>query len=152
MVTTVEYQRRREALAAHGYAWNYQDIWQPKITLYRHAPALDAEGNEAFPVGTVLKGLPGNPDYAERKAGQGLLPYPPNESCTCRWCAESRIEVKVQGHADRLKEAVKNVVSSTSEDNEPFVTAECPDCSFKATAPTGTGASSRLRAHSKIHS
>ena len=139
-ITTRERTELRDELVGQGYSWEYIDDWHPKITLYRHAIKMSPSGEVISPAGTAVKGLPGNPDYVARKAKLGMLPYLPSDTCTCRWCAESRIEVK------------KDVVSSTDENNEPFATAECSDCSFKATAPTGTGAASRLRAHSKIHS
>ena len=139
-LTTRDRTELRKELVGQGYSWEFIDEPHSKITLYRHVATMTPKGDIISPVGTAIKGLPSTPDYALSKAKLGMLPYPPSESCTCEWCAESRIEVK------------KDVVSSTDEDNEPFATAECPDCSFKATAPTGTGASSRLRAHSKIHS
>ena len=139
-ITTRERTELRDELVGQGYSWEYIDDWQPKITLYRHAIKMSPSGEVISPAGTAVKGLPGNPDYVARKAKLGMLPYLPSDTCICRWCAESRIEVK------------KDVVSSADENNEPLATAECPDCSFKATAHTGTGAASRLRAHSKIHS
>lgn len=139
-LTTKDRTELRDELVGQGYSWEYIDDWQPKITLYRHAIKMSPSGEVISPAGTAVKGLPGNPDYVARKAKLGMLPYLPSDTCKCRWCAESRIEVK------------KDVVSSADENNEPLATAECPDCSFKATAHTGTGAASRLRAHSKIHS
>ena len=54
MVTTTERQAERAELVSQGYAWEYIKEWQPKIPLYRHAPGMDMEGNEAFPVGTPI--------------------------------------------------------------------------------------------------
>lgn len=78
----------RQELVAQGFSWEYLDEWQPKTTLYRHAPGLDTKGDMVFPVGTEIKGVPGNPDYVLRKARLGMYPYPPNSTCPCRWCAE----------------------------------------------------------------
>ena len=51
MVSLSDRQRMRQELVSQGYSWEYVDEWQPKTTLYRHAPGLDIQGNEAFPVG-----------------------------------------------------------------------------------------------------
>ena len=59
MITTADRGPMKTELVANGYAWNYLDTWQPKITLYRHAPGLTVTGELAFPVGTPLPQLPG---------------------------------------------------------------------------------------------
>ena len=86
MVTTTDRQRMRVELVAQGYSWEYIDEWQPKTTLYRHAPGLDINGEVVFPVGTSITGVPGNPDYVLRKARLGMFPYLPGDNCECRWC------------------------------------------------------------------
>ena len=78
----------RQELVAQGFAWEYLDEWQPKTTLYRHTSGLDVEGNEVFPVGSEVKGVPGNPDYVLRKARLGMYPYPPSDGCSCSWCSQ----------------------------------------------------------------
>ena len=98
MVSFKDRRQMRQELVSQGFAWEYIDEWQPKTTLFRHAPGLDMQGNEAVPVGAQIKGVPGNPDYVLRKARLGMFPYPPNEGCQCRWCsqrAETNIPVKV---------------------------------------------------------
>ena len=62
MVNLSDRQRMRQELVAQGYSWEYVDEWQPKTTLYRHAPGLDIQGNEVFPVGSPIKGVPGSPE------------------------------------------------------------------------------------------
>ena len=87
----VEYKDRREMrqeLAASGYSMEYLDEWQPKTTLYRHAAGMDMSGKVAFPVGSEVSNVPGSPDYVIRKAKIGMLPYPPNDACTCKWGVE----------------------------------------------------------------
>ena len=147
MVTTVERQRLRKELVSQGYRWDYVDSWPPKTTLYRHAPGLDVEGNEVSPVGTAIKGVPGNPDYVARKSRLGMLPFPPNEGCECRWCVEKRgpvAEVPAgppQESVGVVEEAVESLLS----------VVQCGECGFKATGATTSGAISRLRVHSKTH-
>ena len=141
MVTTVERQRLRQELGSQGYTWDYIDTWQPKTTLYRHAPGLDVEGNEVFPVGTAIKGVPGNPDYVARKSRLGMLPFPPNEGCECRWCVEKRGPV-AEVPAGPPQESVGVVEEAV---------VQCEECGFKAAGATTSGAISRLRVHSKTH-
>ena len=87
-MTTKERTDLREELVGQGYSWNYIDEWQPKVTLYRHREMKNPKGEVVSEAGTKVEGLPGNPDYVSRKARQGLLQWPPTDSCTCRWCAE----------------------------------------------------------------
>ena len=87
-ISTSERTALREELVSQGYSWNYIDEWQPKITLYRHRELKNPNGEIVGESGTKLEGLPGNPDYVNRKARQGLLQWPPGDACTCRWCAK----------------------------------------------------------------
>ena len=89
-ISTSERTALREELVSQGYSWAYIDEWQPKITLYRHRELKNPNGEIVGESGTKLVGLPGNPDYVSRKARQGLLQWPPSESCTCRWCGASK--------------------------------------------------------------
>jgi hypothetical protein len=88
-MTTKERTELRGELVGQGYSWNYIDEWQPKVTLYRHRDLKNPKGIVVSEAGTKIVGLPGNPDYVSRKARQGLLQWPPSESCTCRWCGAS---------------------------------------------------------------
>ena len=136
MVNLSDRQRMRQELVAQGYSWEYVDEWQPKTTLYRHAPGLDIKGNEVFPVGTPIKGVPGSPDYVLRKARLGMFPYPPADTCECRWCVARKVNVEV---------------STEPEKAEPEEFVVCQDCGEKVHALTKAGALSRLRVHMKTH-
>lgn len=88
VMSTSERTALREELVSQGYSWGYIDEWQPKITLYRHRELKNPNGEVVSEAGTKLEGLPGSPDYVNRKARQGLLQWKPSDSCTCKWCAE----------------------------------------------------------------
>jgi len=137
MVTASDRLRMRADLVAQGYSWEYIDEWQPKTTLYRHAPGLDVEGTVAFPVGTPLKGVPGSPDYVLKKARLGMLPYPPGETCECRWCSIRN------AHAEPVTEEGKAAIEEES--------VICQDCGEAVEALTKAGALSRLRVHMRTH-
>ena len=138
MITTADRVPMKAELVANGYAWNYLDTWQPKITLYRHAPGLTVTGELAFPVGTPLPQLPGEPGYVLKMARNGMLPYPPTENCECRWCLGRR------GSTPEV--AVAESPTSVEE-----IVIKCDQCEFEAKGVTTPGAMSRLRVHSKTH-
>jgi hypothetical protein len=127
----------RTELVSEGYAWEYIDEWQPKATLYRHTPGLNVEGVLVSPLGTPIKGVPGNPDYVLRKARLGMLPYPPGDTCECRWC------VARSGEA--------GTVTETGEDATGQEPVDCQECGETVYALTKAGALSRLRVHMKTH-
>ena len=137
MVNLSDRQRMRQELVAQGYSWEYVDEWQPKTTLYRHAPGLNVDGNEVFPVGTPIKGVPGNPDYVLRKARLGMFPYQPGETGEWRWCSVRNT------HAEPITEEGESVVEESS--------VTCQDCGEAVKALTKSGALSRLRVHMKTH-
>ena len=85
-ITTTERTKLREELVGQGYSWKYIDEWQPKVTLFRHRVIKNPNGEIVSPAGTKLENLPGNPDYVNRKGRIGLYPWPPSNTCTCRWC------------------------------------------------------------------
>ena len=91
-ITTKERTELRQDLVGQGYHWDYIDEWQPKVSLYRHRAMISPSGDLISDVGTKLDNLPGNPDYVSRKARLGLYPWPPGDTCTCRWCAERKPE------------------------------------------------------------
>jgi hypothetical protein len=129
MVTTTERQEQRRELVAQGYSWDFIDTWQPKITLYRHKPGKNDVGVLVFPVGTAMKGLPGNPSHVIKKARDGMLPYPPTDTCECRWCVESR---------------TSNVESSNPN---AMAKASCKECDYVAEHVRLTNATASLRKH-----
>ena len=83
-----ERNQQKNELASIGFSLKYIDEWQPKTTLYRHKPSYSVDGEISEDVGTTVAGVPGSPDYVLRKARIGLFPWPPSDSCTCRWCLE----------------------------------------------------------------
>jgi hypothetical protein len=136
MVTTKERTEMREQLVGQGYSCGNIDAWQPKISLYLHAPKVNSSSEIIHPVGTKIENLPGSPDYVLRKSVLGMLPYPPSDTCECRWCAIRKVEVET-------------VVEPVSEVVEESVT--CQECSEEVSALTRAGALSRLRVHMKTH-
>lgn len=137
MVTTKERTKLREELVSQGYSWEYVDEWQPKITLYRHAPIMSEQGKVIRPFGSKAENLPGNPDYVKRKARLGMLPYPPSEGCSCRWCVARNANVEP--------------VTDTGEQATKEESVACQECGSEVTALTKSGALSRLRVHMKTH-
>ena len=131
MVNLSDRQRQREELVSIGYSYEYIDEWQPKTTLYRHAPGLNVDGNEVFPVGSPVKGVPGSPDYVLSKARIGMFPFPPSVSCTCRWCAE------------------KNIAKQKAEEVPEEYRCDEQDCNFFAVSETHAGKLSSLRMHKR---
>ena len=131
MVTTTERQELRRELVSQGYSWEYIDTWQPKTTLYRHAPGRNNVGDIVFPIGTAIKGVPGNPDYVTKKAKLGMLPVAPSDSCECRWCVESR---------------TSNVESSNPN---AMAKASCKECDYVAEHVRLTNATASLRKHER---
>ena len=138
MVTTKERTELRDELVGQGYSWRYIDEWQPKITLYRHAPTRSEDGQVISPVGTKVENLPGNPDYVSRKAKLGMLPYPPDEGCECKWCAANKVEV---GDSVQIEE----------QESVPEESIQCQNCDKTLSALTKAGALSQLRVHMKEH-
>ena len=111
-MTTKERTELRTELVGQGYSWEYIDEWQPKTTLYRHRELKNPQGEVVHGVGAVVSGVPGNPDYTSRKARQGLLQWPPSDTCTCVWCRNRREASTV---------APVSTTESTGEAEEPKV-------------------------------
>ena len=127
----VEYKDRRvmrQELASSGYSMEYLDEWQPKTTLYRHAPGMTVNGDIAFPVGTEVPNVPGNPDYVIRKSKIGMLPYPPNDACACKWCKE-------------------RVAKEESRDIEEVPVCGIEGCSWSSSSETEYGRKNGLKLH-----
>ena len=104
-MTTKERTDLREELTGQGYSWNYIDEWPSKTTLYRHREIKNPGGEVVSLAGAALPNLPGHPDYVNRKARQGLLPWPPGESCNCMWCVERNGPKKTEPSGKERKEA-----------------------------------------------
>ena len=140
VMTTKERTELRNELVSQGYAWEYVDEWQPKTTFYLHRAKKNQVGEEVIPVGTKISGVPGNPDYVARKARIGMLPYPPSDTCECKWCSISNERAdKVNG-------------SEETSDEEISESVTCPDCGEVLSALTKPGALSKMRVHLKTHS
>ena len=90
MAGITERNQIKNELVGMGYSLKYIDEWQPKTRLYRHKAAYSVTGTMMEGVGTFISNVPGSPDYVLRKAKIGLFPWTPSDSCTCRWCLESR--------------------------------------------------------------
>jgi hypothetical protein len=117
-ITTKERTELRKDLVGQGYHWDYIDEWQPKVSLYRHRAMISPSGELVSDVGTKLDNLPGNPDYVSRKGRQGLYPWPPGDTCTCRWCAERKPTSRpIAPSAEKMAEKVVEKV--VEEDRSP---------------------------------
>ena len=135
MVTTLERQQQRKALGEAGYALDYIDEWQPKANLYRHAPGLNIDGDISSPVGTLLKGVPGTPDYVIKKSKIGMFQYPPSDTCKCSWCVDRAVEKKKE---------VSNAKTGSS--------TKCEVCGIEISTSGNNGALvSKMRSHMKQH-
>jgi hypothetical protein len=112
MAGITERNQQKNELANAGFTLRYIDEWQPKTTLYRHKPSYNIEGEITEDVGTTVRGVPGSPDYVLRKAKIGLFPWPPSESCTCRWCSEGN---QVDAVADSISDEAATHPAATAQ-------------------------------------
>ena len=111
-ISTKERTDLRAELVSQGYSWKYIDEWQPKITLYRHREMRNPSGELVSEVGARIEGLPGQPDFVTRKARQGLLQWPPSESCICRWCQARQAEGATKAEVAQVAEAAPEPVET----------------------------------------
>jgi hypothetical protein len=139
VMTTKERTELRNELVSQGYAWEYVDEWQPKTTLYLHRARTNPEGDVVKPVGTKISGVPGNPDYVARKARIGMLPYPPSDTCECKWCAVGNV------NKDKVTDSGEKV-------DEMPESATCSECGKVERALTSQAAQMKIRVHLKTHS
>jgi len=112
MAGITERNRQKNELASIGFSLKYIDEWQPKTILYRHKPSYNIEGEITEDVGTTVRGVPGSPDYVLRKAKIGLFPWPPSDTCTCRWCSESN---QVDAVADSISDEAATQPVATAQ-------------------------------------
>jgi len=87
---TRERQEKRRELVASGYAWDMIDNWQNKTDLYWHIDKKTVTGEVGFKKGTVIKNVPGTPDYLLKMARKGAYSYPPATGCECNHCSYER--------------------------------------------------------------
>ena len=139
VMTTKARSELRDELVGQGYSWEYVDEWQPKTTLYLHRARTNPEGDVVKPVGTKVTGVPGNPDYVARKARIGMLPYPPSDTCECKWCVVSSVDKE-------------KVVDSDEKVDEMPESATCSECGKVERALTSQAAQMKIRVHLKTHS
>ena len=142
VMTTKERSELRDELVGQGYSWEYVDEWQPKTNLYLHRAKTDSNGNEVVPIGTKVPGVPGNPDYVARKARIGMLPYPPSNTCECKWCS-------VRNASEKKTAGAKKKPSESPSD---LHVTKCDECGESFETPTSAGSLSALRVHMKVHS
>ena len=120
----------KNELAGIGYSLKYIDEWQPKTTLYRHKTMYFDNGKISHEVGSEIKNIPGNPDYVLKKSKIGLFPWPPSDTCECKWCQEK---------------AAPKVAEVTSSKYR----CDSGDCDYIATSESHSGKLSSLRMHKR---
>ena len=140
MVTGItERNKMKTELASIGYSLKFIDDWKPKMTFYRHKPSYNVEGEMTDDIGTSIPNLPGNPDYVARKARIGMLPYPPSDTCECKWCAVGNV------NKDKVTDSGEKV-------DEMPESATCSECGKVERALTSQAAQMKIRVHLKTHS
>tara|TARA_Y100001973_G_C5168628_1_gene317661 strand:+ start:885 stop:1271 length:387 start_codon:yes stop_codon:yes gene_type:complete len=87
---TRERAQKRQELVASGYAWDMIDNWQAKTDLFWHIDKKSVSGEVGFKKGTVIKNVPGTPDYLLKMARKGAYSYPPTTNCECNHCSYER--------------------------------------------------------------
>ena len=93
---TKERQAMRQELVSAGYSWDMVDNWQAKTDLYWHVDKLSASGEIGFKKGTVIKNVPGTPDYLKTMARKGAYAYPPKDECECRHCFNAKTKTTIK--------------------------------------------------------
>ena len=113
---TKERQEKRQELVASGYAWDMIDNWQNKTTLYWHIDKKTVAGGIGFKKGTVIKNVPGTPDYLLKMARKGAYSYPPTTDCECKHCSyENKKEEAVDVNIDRVPASSTNKQTSVGD-------------------------------------
>lgn len=141
MVGITERNQQKLELANAGFSLKYIDEWQPKTTLYRHKPSYYVAGGVSGDIGTMVKGVPGSPDYVLRKSKIGLFPWVPDDGCECQWCVE-----RMAGNAK-----AEPVEETPGAESNPAVEIKCAVCDYKASGGSKVSAMSRLKAHAETH-
>ena len=139
-----ERNKANAELAGLGYSIKAleKELWQPKVTLYRHTPAYNNSGQMSDDIGTTIKNLPSEPSYIARCARLGQFTFPPSESCICPWCKER----KEQGVDVTEEDGATSVVS-------PLHSKTCEDCGAILQAASSGGLSTKFKYHKeRLHS
>ena len=126
-----ERNKLKQELAGLGYSLKYIDEWAPKTRLYRHKASYNVEGQIMDEIGTYMDGVPGNPDYVQKKARIGLFTWEPGPECSCAWCVVNFAE---------------------SKDGDKF-TETCTMCKFVGESKNKIGLFNVMKSHkNKTHS
>ena len=113
---TRERAEKRQELVASGYAWDMIDNWQAKTDLYWHIDKKNATGGIGFKKGTVIKNVPGTPDYLLKMARNGAYSYPPTTDCECNHCSyERKKEEAADVTIDRVPASSSNKQTSVDD-------------------------------------
>ena len=113
---TRERAEKRQELVASGYAWDMIDNWQAKTDLYWHIDKKNATGGIGFKKGTVIKNVPGTPDYLLKMARNGAYSYPPTTDCECNHCSYERKKEEAEDVTiDRVPASSSNTQTSVDD-------------------------------------
>ena len=113
---TRERAEKRQELVASGYAWDMIDNWQNKTDLYWHIDKKNATGGIGFKKGTVIKNVPGTPDYLLKMARNGAYSYPPTTDCECNHCSYERKKEEAEDVTiDRVPASSSNKQTSVDD-------------------------------------
>mgnify|MGYP003132479710 FL=1 len=113
---TRERAEKRQELVASGYAWDMIDNWQAKTDLYWHIDKKNATGGIGFKKGTVIKNVPGTPDYLLKMARNGAYSYPPTTDCECNHCSYERKKEEAEDVTiDRVPASSSNKQTSVDD-------------------------------------
>ena len=113
---TRERQEKRQELVASGYAWDMIDNWQNKTDLYWHIDKKTVTGEVGFKKGTVIKNVPGTPDYLLKMARKGAYSYPPATGCECNHCSYERKKEEAEDVTiDRVPASSSNKQTSVGD-------------------------------------
>ena len=113
---TRERAEKRQELIASGYAWDMIDNWQSKTDLFWHIDKKNATGGIGFKKGTVIKNVPGTPDYLLKMARKGAYSYPPTTNCECNHCSYERKKEETENvNIDRVPVSSSKKQSSVGD-------------------------------------
>lgn len=98
--------RKREVeaqLRGAGYAIpEAMRFTQGKVTMYRHKPMLNVEGQIVKPCGDVAPNQPNHPDHKARLVMRGLRDWPFRGVCICNPCV-CREKMGIEGFEEAMK-------------------------------------------------
>jgi len=133
MTGIAEFNKQKQELVSVGFSMDWIDQDRPKVMLYRHKASYNVEGIMSEDVGSTLKGVPGSPDYVLRQAKKGQFPWPPSESCECRWCNERRSS----GSESRASASAPEDTAEKKEETPIKGNFPCDECDYLGKSPNG---------------